>query len=101
MKNELINKLLNVAGQGPIDVSKLEINYSYYFKSANNLVKINPKGLPHPDEFWSEEKREHWSKQQRKLELQKRGQDYNKKDYQSQFKEDLRFKFIVDKYPPF
>ena len=48
-----------------------------------------------------EEKREHWSKQQRKLELQKRGQDYDKKDYQSQFKEDLRFKSIVDKYPPF
>lgn len=100
-RDELIYRLLNVAGQGPIDVSKLEINYSYYFKSANDLVKISPKGLPHPDEFWSEEKREHWSKQQRKLELQKRGQDYNKKDYQSQFKEDLRFKSIIDKYPPF
>ena len=100
-RDALINKLLNIAGQGPIDVSQLEINYLYYFKSANDLVKISPKGLPHPDEFWSEEKREHWSKQQRKLELQKRGKDYNKKDYQSQFKEDLRFKSIIDKYPPF
>ena len=61
-RDELIKRLLNIAGQGPIDVLQLEINYSYYFKSANDLVKISPKGLPHPDEFWSEEKREHWSK---------------------------------------
>ena len=59
-RDKLINRLLNIAGQGPIDVSQLEINYSYYFKSANNLVKINPKGLPHPDEFWSEEKLKQW-----------------------------------------
>lgn len=72
-RGELINRLLNIAGQGPIDVSQLEINYLYYFKSANELVKISPDGLPHPDEFWSEEKREHWIKHQRKLELQERG----------------------------
>jgi hypothetical protein len=100
-RDGLINRLLNLAGRGPIDVSQIEINYSYYFKSANDLVKISPKGPPHPDEFWSEEKIEHWSKQQRKLELQKSGQDYDKKDYQSQFKEGLRFKSIIDKYPPF
>ena len=100
-RNELINRLLNIAGQGPIDVSQLDINFSYYFKSETELNKIDCDGLPSPDEFWSEEKREHWSKQQRKLELQESGQDYDKKDYQIQFKEDLRFKSIVDKYPPF
>ena len=49
-------------------MSQLEINYSYYFKSANNLVKINPKGLPHPDEFWAEEKVNLWRKTVRKAE---------------------------------
>ena len=100
-RDELIKRLLNIAGQGPIDVLQLDFNFSYYFKSETELKKIDCDGLPSPDEFWSEEKRERWSKQQRKLELQERGQDYNNNDFQSQLKEDLRFKSIVDKYPPF
>ena len=40
---------------GPIDISKLKTNYSYYFKSESKLVKIDLDGLPVPDEFWSEE----------------------------------------------
>ena len=61
-RDELINRLLNIAGQGPIDVSKLEINFSYYFKSELELVKINIDDLPSPDEFWSEEQLAQWKK---------------------------------------
>ena len=61
-RDALINKLLNIAGQGPIDVSKLNINFSYYFKSELELAGINPDGLPSPDEFWSEEQLAQWKK---------------------------------------
>ena len=61
-RNQLILRLLNVAGQGPIDVSKLEVNYTYYFKSAVKLTKINFYDIPSPDEFWSEEEVTQWRK---------------------------------------
>ena len=61
-RNDLINKLLKIAGQGPIDVSQLEINFSYYFKSESELKKIDCDGLPSPDEFWSEEQLAQWKK---------------------------------------
>lgn len=61
-RNQLILRLLNVAGQGPIDVSKLEVNYTYYFKSAVKLTKINFYDIPNPDEFWSEEEVTQWRK---------------------------------------
>jgi len=61
-RNQLILKLLNVAGQGPINVSKLDINYTYYFKSALKLTKINFYDIPSPDEFWSEEQVAEWRK---------------------------------------
>ena len=54
-RDDLINRLLNISGQGPIDLSQLEFNYSYYFKSESELTKIDPNGLPSPDEFWPEE----------------------------------------------
>lgn len=59
-RNELINKLLNIAGQGPIDVSKLDINYTYSFESTVKLTKINFYDIPSPDEFWSEEQVAEW-----------------------------------------
>lgn len=61
-RNQLILRLLNVAGQGPINVSKLDINYTYYFKSAVKLTKINFYDIPSPDEFWSEEEVTQWRK---------------------------------------
>ena len=61
-RDDLINKLLNIAGQGPIDVSQLEINFSYYFKSETELKKIDLDDLPSPDEFWSEEQLAQWKK---------------------------------------
>ena len=61
-RDELIDILLNIAGQGPIDVSKLEINFLYYFHSESELKKIDSDGLPHRDEFWSEEKVAQWRK---------------------------------------
>ena len=61
-RDDLINKLLNIAGQGPIDVSQLDFNYSYYFKSETELKKIDLDGLPSPDEFWSEEQLAQWNK---------------------------------------
>ena len=61
-RDGLINKLLNIAGQGPIDVSKLEINFPYYFKSDSELKKVGFDDLPSPDEFWSEEQIAQWKK---------------------------------------
>lgn len=61
-RDRLINKLLNIAGQGPIDVSKLEINFPYYFESEAELKKISFDDLPSPDEFWSEEQVAEWKK---------------------------------------
>ena len=58
----LIYRLLNIAGQGPVDVSQLEFNFSYYFKSETELKKIDSDGLPSPDEFWSEEHVAQWKK---------------------------------------
>ncbi len=59
-RNQLILKLLSAAGQGPIDVSKLDINYTYSFESAVKLTKINFYGIPSPDEFWPEEQVAEW-----------------------------------------
>ena len=59
-RNQLILRLLNVAGQGPIDVSKLDINYTYSFESTVKLTKINFYDIPSPDEFWSEEQVAEW-----------------------------------------
>ena len=61
-RDRLINKLLNIAGQGPIDISKLEINFPYYFESEAELKKIGFDDLPSPDEFWSEEQVAQWKK---------------------------------------
>ena len=61
-RDELVYRLLKIAGQGPIDVSKLDINFSYYFKSETELNKVDGDGLPRPDEFWSEEQLMQWKK---------------------------------------
>lgn len=68
-RDKLIDKLLNIAGQGPIDLSKLDINYSYYFISQSKLVKINIDGLAIPDEFWSEEQVVEWIKDVEAIDL--------------------------------
>lgn len=57
-RDNLILKLLNIAGQGPIDISALEVNHTYYFRSFKSLYKIDE--IPSPDEFWSEEKLKQW-----------------------------------------
>ena len=54
-RDDLIDKLLAISGQGPIDVSKLAPNFTYSFRGHSKLVKIDIDGLPSPDEFWSEE----------------------------------------------
>jgi len=59
-RDELIDKLLAISGQGPIDVSNLEPNFSYSFIGPSKLVKIDTDGLPLPDEFWSEEELDAW-----------------------------------------
>ena len=61
-RDKLINKLLSFAGQGPIDISKLKCNFGYYFKSATDLILIDPDGLPMIDEFWSQEEIDKWKK---------------------------------------
>ena len=59
-RNDLIDRLLAISGQGPIDVSNLETNFSYFFKGHSELVKIDIDGLPSPDEFWPEKKVNAW-----------------------------------------
>ena len=66
-RDELIYRLLNIAGQGPVDVLQLEINFSYYFKSETELKKIDSDGLPSPDEFWSEEQVAKWKKEYERI----------------------------------
>ena len=61
-RDNLINKLLNIAGQGPIDILELEINFLYVFISESDLVKLNVDSLASPDEFWSKEKVALWKK---------------------------------------
>lgn len=61
-RDGLVYRFLNIAGQGPVDLSKLEINHSYYFKSESQLTKIDPDGLPSPDEFWSDKQVDQWKK---------------------------------------
>ena len=68
-RDDLVDRLLKIAGQGPIDVSKLDINFSYYFKSETELKKIDCDGLPSPDEFWSEEQLAQWKKDYEAVEL--------------------------------
>ena len=61
-RDDLIDKLLFISSQGPIDVSKLEPNFNYSFRGHSKLVKIDLDGLPSPDEFWPEERKETWKK---------------------------------------
>ena len=61
-RDDLIHKLLTAAGQGPINVSNLEQNFSYSFIGHSELVKIDVDGLASPDEFWPEERKETWKK---------------------------------------
>ena len=61
-RDDLIDKLLFISSQGPIDVSKLEQNFNYSFRGHSKLVKIDLDGLPSPDEFWPEERKETWKK---------------------------------------
>ena len=67
-RDNLINKLLSISGQGPIDISNLEPNFGYSFRNFNKTVKIDSDGLPSPDEFWPEEKVNAWRKAARKAE---------------------------------
>ena len=61
-RDDLIDKLLALSVQGPIDISNLKPNFNYFFRGHNKLVKIDVDGLASPDEFWSEERREAWKK---------------------------------------
>ena len=63
-RDELITRLLSISGQGPIDISKLEENHTYSFISHDHLVKVDPDGLPLPDEFWTKERVAQWRKDQ-------------------------------------
>ncbi|MCH1400990.1 MAG: hypothetical protein L7U78_00545 [Schleiferiaceae bacterium] len=66
-RDKLITRLLSISGQGPIDISKLEENHTYSFISHDTLVKVDPEGLPLPDEFWSEERVNNWKKEYDKI----------------------------------
>ena len=67
-RDGLIDKLLSISGQGPIDALSLEPNFSYFFRGHNELVKIDIDGLPSPDEFWPVEEVSAWREAIRKAE---------------------------------
>ena len=99
-RNILINKLFRISAQGPIDISTLEINFTYYFESSTNLKKLDFSDLPNPDEFWSEEKLDNWKSQVRKIERDKQKDEEDKNTFSmpSEFVP-LKFKQLKDGYP--
>ena len=95
-RDNLINKLLKIAGQGPIDLSQLEFNFSYYFKSETELKKIDSDGLPSPDEFWSEEQLAKWKKDYERINkvyenVQSEGVSFDYLDKDSESFKDFKF----------
>ena len=70
-RDGLIDKLIAISGQGPIDVLSLEPNFSYSFRGHSDLVKIDIDGLPSPDEFWPEEEVKAWRETVWKAEKEK------------------------------
>lgn len=99
-RNILINKLFKIGSQGPIDISTLEINFTYYFESSTNLKKLDFSDLPNPDEFWSEEKLDNWKSQVRKIERDKQKDEEDKNTFSmpSEFVPS-KFKQLKDGYP--
>ena len=63
-RDTLINKLLFIGGLGPIDISMLKINISYYFTATGQAycIDVDPK----PDEFWSEQRLSDWKRESAK-----------------------------------
>ena len=93
-RDDLINKLLNIAGQGPIDVSQLDFNYSYYFKSETELKKIDSDGLPSPDEFWSQEQLDQWKKDYKRVNKVCENEQSEEVTYDKFDKNSEAFKFL-------
>ena len=84
-RDDLIDKLLFISSQGPIDVSKLEPNFSYSFRGHSKLVKIDLDGLPSPDEFWPEERKETWKKAYIAKHYKEETQEEHSKDKENSF----------------
>ena len=56
----MINKLLFIGGLDPIEIPKLKLNVSYYFKATGQPYCHDND--PSPDEFWSELRLSNWKK---------------------------------------
>ena len=87
-RDDLIHKLLTAAGQGPIEISNLEPNFSYSFTGHNKLVKINLDGLPFPDEFWSQEEVNAWKEAVWKAEKEEALKLENTSEHESRKEDD-------------
>ena len=87
-RDDLIDKLLAISGQGPIDVSNLEPNFSYSFIGHSKLVKIELDGLPSPDEFWPEEEVNAWRWAVRKAEKEEQIKLEDRSEQQSSKEDD-------------
>lgn len=61
-RNNVINKLIAIAGLNEIKLSKLENNYTYYL-SYTNPPNHEVSGI-FPDEFWSKEQIRNWMQEQ-------------------------------------
>lgn len=57
-RNDLIDKLLNVAGLELKDKSSLTPNITYMLKATGEICPLDDELLP--DEFWTKEQREAW-----------------------------------------
>ena len=77
-RNELINKLISISGQGPVDILSLKENLTYFYRGSDKYeLLVNDDELPSPDEFWSKQKRDDWIKA------------VTKKDYKEEVQEEI------------
>lgn len=59
-RDQLIQKLLTISGQWPINISSLRNNYTYFFESPIKLIELDH--IQNIDEFWCEEDIKAWKK---------------------------------------
>ena len=77
-RNELINKLISISGQDPVDILSLKENLTYFYRGSDKYeLLVNDDELPSPDEFWSKQKRDDWIKA------------VTKKDYKEEVQEEI------------
>ena len=63
-RNDLINKVMKIAGHDEVSFKDLKLNITYFLSSLGEFYDLD-LGVS-PDEFWSKEKRDNWVKNNNK-----------------------------------